>query len=1008
MDGRPGDASKERTRGFYLSVPCACALILLAVILAALVGIIVFMAGPRHVVCQCHMPNTSLPVREIRVREEFQGVTNSSKDYLTTSTMTSMMSLSASTPQTSPTSTSSSAAPTTTTTTTQPAPVNKTLPGQVVPYHYNIQLFMDIYQNKSALFKLHGNVSIFLDVKEPTWNITLNVKELTIDRQSLSLKPLRANQSAPRIVQTISDKEREFYILLLNMELTVGEKYQLSIGYEDQLTSSPYGIAYNAYKDENGRIQYFAVSQFQPSKARQAIPCFDEPRYKTTFNITLVRKVGNYTSWSNTDIIRQDPRGDNYVADVYETTPKMSIYILAFAVVNYDYMENVTSTGVMYRTISEPDIISEVTMAHEQGIRIFEWFNQNLRPPYPLSKIDNIVIRGRLGAAMENWGLVMYRDIVFNPEVNSRKAKLGTMLLLGHEVCHQWFGNLVTPTTWRWVWLSEGFAVFFEFYVIHSLHPSWRQDECFVVDQLHPLFIHDANKHWPLVKEVPRFDKILYYKGASVVRMLRLIFGEELFLKAINEYLFKHQYGSVENSDLWTVFNEEAAKENISVNVGDLLEPWLLQMHYPVVMVTIPRSGALEVSQQLFQTNMSADVSDDGAKYGYKWDIPLTYATASDTSSFSKEHTFQDISWLYRTQNSTEVEDVNIQDPSTPGGWVLVNLHQTGYYRVNYEEANWLALVRQLDTNHSVFPPVNRAQIIDDAFSMAGVGLLNASIAFRTLGFLRNDSDYVSWTPAVRVLDDLDSRLMDTRFYGAFKEFVLDLVTSAYRDYGVEVDDSDTPLVVYQRARVARMACRQGLGSCLADSSRLFNRWTVDQDKYRPSPDIVDIVNCYGVREGGLEAWQAVYEAYSTATDYRYAHRLLTGLACPKEPWLIRRVLDVASDSRKIKSFHQATIFTTLARSPDAVHIVWDYVKENVHSLRKTIVRNVLGVVAHTLTSSTFTAELELLANNTRSIRPSVVSSAMSAFNTRKLWMEDHSAVLTEWFTEMGYGNYVW
>ncbi|XP_046547947.1 thyrotropin-releasing hormone-degrading ectoenzyme-like [Haliotis rubra] len=919
-----------------------------------------------------------------------------------------MMSLSSSLAQTASTTTNASdATSASTTTTTQPPPVNKTLPGQVTPYHYNIQLFMDIYQNDTSLFKVDGNVSIFLDVKEPTWNVTLNVKELTIFRESLSLKPLTANQSVPRIVQTICDDDKEFYVLLLNEELAVGEKYELSIRFEDQLTSSPYGLSYYSYDDQAGRTHYLAISHFQPSGARQAFPCFDEPRYKATFNITLVRGVGNYTSWSNTDIIRQEPRVDKYVADVYERTPNMSTYILAFAVVNYDYMENVTSTGVMYRTIFKPDTIAEVTMSHEQGIRIFDWFNQNLHPPYPLSKLDNILIRDRLGAAMENWGLVIYKDILFNPAVNTMKAKLGNMLLLVHEVCHQWFGNLVTPKTWRWLWLSEGFAVFFEYHVIHSLHPSWRQDEMFVVDQLHPLFILDTNKRWPLVKDVPRFDHILYYKGACVVRMLRTIFGEELFLRAINAYLVKHQYGSVETSDLWTVFNEEAAKENITVNVGDLMEPWLLQMHYPVVMVTVLRSGALEVSQQLFQSNMGANVSDDGAKYGYKWDIPLTYATGSDTSSFSKNYTYNDISWLYRTQNSTLVEDVNITDPSTSGDWVLVNLHQTGYYRVNYDEVNWLALIRQLDTDHTVIPPVNRAQIIDDALSLARVGLLNESIAFRTLGFLRNDSDYISWTPAVRALDEIEGRLMNTRLYGAFKAFVLDLVTNAYKIYGLEGDIDDTPLVVYQRARIAHLACRYGVRSCLADASRLFNHWARDQDKYRPSPDIMDVVTCYGVWEGGLEAWRTVYDVYSTTTDYRYAHRLIKSLTCPKDPWLIRRVLDISTDSKKIKKFHQPAVFRNLAKSRHSLHIVWNFVKENINTLRKSIARDVIMIAAQTLTGSTFISELELLANSTSSISPSVLRSALSLFNSRKLWMEDHGPMLMQWFIDMGYGNYI-
>ncbi|XP_046334825.2 aminopeptidase Ey-like [Haliotis rufescens] len=1008
MEGQTGPPSKERTRGFYLSVPCACALILLAVILAAVVGIVVFIVGPRHAVCQCHMPNTSLPVGGIRSREELHGFPISSKDYLTNSTMISTLALSASSPHTSSTSTSSSATSSTTTTTTQPPPVNKTFPGQVEPYHYNMELFIDIYQCNSSLFKLHGNVSIFLDVKTPTANIILHAKELTIFRQSLSLKPLRTNQCAPGIVEAVYDKEKELYTLVLDEKLTVGERYELAIRYEDKLTSSPFGISFGYDTDETGQKQYFAVSQFHPSSARQAIPCFDEPRYKTTFNITLVRKVGNYTSRSNTDIIRQDPRGDNFVADVYKTTPKMYIDILAFAVVNYDYMENVTSTGVTYRTISKPGTTAEATMAHEQGIRIFEWLNKNLQPPYPLSKIDNIVIKGRVWAGMENWGLLIYNDILFNPAVDPRKLKQQTMLLLAHEMCHQWLGNLVSPKTWRWAWLSEGFAMFFEVQVIHTLHPSRRTDELFVVDFLHRVFIDDANRHWPLVKDEPKFDNILYSKGAGVVRMMRLIFGEELFLRAINLYLIRHQYGSVENSDMWTVFNEEAAKENITLNVGDLMEPWLLQMHYPVVMVTIQRPGALEVSQQLFQTNMSADVSDDGAKYGYKWDIPLTYVTGSDTSPFSKEYTFQEISWLYRTQNSTLVEDVNITDPSTPGGWVLVNLHQTGYYRVNYEEANWLALVRQLETDHTVIPPVNRAQIIDDAFNLARVGLLNASIAFRTLGFLRNDSDYISWTPATRVLDDLDSRLLDTRFYGAFKAFVLDLITNAYRNYGLEGNASDTLLVVYQRDRIARLACQYGLGSCLADSSRLFNLWTIDQDKYRPSPDIVNVINCYGVREGGLKAWQAMYDAYSTTNDLKYAFRLLYPLACPKEPWLLRRVLDIASDAKKMKkTSHQSTVFTNLARSQDAMHVVWNYVKENINTLSEVTVKDVIRVAAQTLTSTTFASELELLANNTKSISPSVVSSALSGFNTRKLWLEDHSAMLTEWFNEMGYGYYI-
>ena len=318
------------------------------------------------------------------------------------------------------------------------------LPTSLIPEKYNVYLTPFIIKDN---YTIEGHVDITIKVMDATNKVTLHIKDIKIYENTVRVEN-------KKVIGHGYDAPREFYIIYLADDLIAGSTYKISIDFLANLNDDLSGFYRSSYYDcESGTTKFMAVSDFEAPDARRALPCFDEPDKKAVFQVNLGR-TKEMTSISNMpQILNSLPMSDNdeYVWDVYEDSVKMSTYLLAFVVSEFEFRQsNPTKNDVRFRIWSRKEAISQTHYAADIGPKILEYYETYFGVPYPLPKQDMIAIPDFSAGAMENWGLITYREtaLLYEDGVTSAQGKEYIRTVIAHELAHQWFGNLVTMKWW--------------------------------------------------------------------------------------------------------------------------------------------------------------------------------------------------------------------------------------------------------------------------------------------------------------------------------------------------------------------------------------------------------------------------------------------------------------------------------------------------------------------------------------------------------------------------------
>ncbi len=377
-------------------------------------------------------------------------------------------------------------------------------------------------------------------------------------------------------------------------------------------------LAYN--NDYLFSCRWIATTQMQPTDARRALPCFDEPAFKSVFDVEIIHRANTSALSNGIERVEKEPIGDNgrWVVTKFKRVREMSTYLLAFVVSDFHYKEATTKNGVLFRVWSRPEAVENTMYALKAGVDILNYFEEYFDFDYPLEKQDMMAVPDFAAGAMENWGLILYREtaLLFDPLLNSASNQQRVAVVVSHELAHQWFGNLVTPEWWDDLWLNEGFASYVQYLGVDNIEPNWQMKLQFLVEELQPVFTEDAlGTSHPVrvpvgapseINEI--FDSISYEKGASIIRMLDNILTEDVFKEGLNYYLTERAYGNANSDDLWTVLTY-ADEDKGKNDVKKIMDTWTLQMGYPYVSFT--RNGkTLTAMQKHFLNNPNSTVED--------------------------------------------------------------------------------------------------------------------------------------------------------------------------------------------------------------------------------------------------------------------------------------------------------------------------------------------------------------------------------------------------------------
>ncbi|KAL3885524.1 hypothetical protein ACJMK2_025576 [Sinanodonta woodiana] len=811
------------------------------------------------------------------------------------------------------------------------------LPRHVYPLSYDIELKPNMYEGDEKNFTFDGFVRIHIQCRDAESSVTLHSNKLSIDESSIQFIWESGTGRGPKYISLNYDEERQFLIIQLDSSMIEGENYSLQMNFTGALDGSLAGF-YLSKNNRGNETIYIATSQMEPTDARKTLPCFDEPDIKSYFNVILVRKR-NLKSLSNMPIKITESRGDDFEADIFERTAKMSTYLLAFIVGDFVYKSNTTSKNITYRVWSPPESINQTEKALDYGTRIITHYANYYGIDFPLPKQDMIAIPDFEADAMENWGLITYREtaMLYEPGVASESDLQRVAVVVAHELAHQWFGDLVTMDWWDDLWLNEGFASYVEYMGTDFVEPSWKMFEQFVTETLHTAFEFDAlvTSH-PLFGVVQNpdelyeiFDGISYNKGASMIQMAQFFLGETTFQKGLQRYLRNRAFQNANHNDLWNALEEVKNESNHQTveeaTVKDILDTWTLQMNYPVVMLSISGNGTTLLSQKRLLSNKFAkDPMKYISPFNYTWKIPFTMTT-SDNTNFNQSKF--DVMWL-----TSEEQVFPNKYPTSNGSWVIGNVMVKGYYRVNYQENNWNALIRQLNQEYRKIYVSNRAQLINDAMELAKAGELSMELALNIFQYLDKEREYTPWVAAKVQLSYIDDMIVRTELYGAFEKFIKSKVAGIFNELGLN-DTGASHIESYLRSSIANSACYYGIEDCVQNATAQYREWMTNPNINSIDADLKSTIYCTAVREGGADEWDFALAQYRKSPVAAEKSNLLSAMACTREVWILSKYLDMTLEGTDIKTQDATSVIVGVAANPVGTLLAWDFFREKIEDI---------------------------------------------------------------------------
>ncbi|XP_059454323.1 aminopeptidase M1-like isoform X4 [Corylus avellana] len=458
------------------------------------------------------------------------------------------------------------------------------LPKFAVPKRYDIRLKPDLSACNFA-----GLVSIDLDIVAGTKFIVLNAAELSVASDSVSFTHRgfsKVYMLRPSNIDLVENDE--ILVLEFAETLPIGIGV-LTIGFEGTLNDKMKGFYRSTY-EHDGEKKNMAVTQFEPADARRCFPCWDEPACKATFKITILDVPSELVALSNMPIIEE--KVDGHLKTVsYQESPIMSTYLVAVVVGLFDYVEDHTSDGVKVRVYCQVGKANQGKFALGVAVRTLELYKNYFAMRYTLPKLDMVAIPDFANGAMENYGLVTYREteLLYDDQHSAASNKQWVVIVVAHELAHQWFGNLVTMEWWTHLWLNEGFATWVSYLATDSLFPEWNIWTQFLDELTEGLKLDGLAESHPIEVEINHvaetneiFDAISYRKGASVIRMLQSYLGAECFQRSLASYIEKYACSNAKTEDLWAILEEGSGEP-----VKKLMNLWTKQKGYPVVSVKV-------------------------------------------------------------------------------------------------------------------------------------------------------------------------------------------------------------------------------------------------------------------------------------------------------------------------------------------------------------------------------------------------------------------------------------
>lgn len=791
------------------------------------------------------------------------------------------------------------------------------LPATVRPERYQIRLTPDL-----SAFTFAGEETIALHILEPVKEIVLNAAELQIQSAVLTAPGGKALTGT-----TTLDEINERAIFTFPETLTPGP-WQLRLTFTGILNDKLHGFYRSTYKDANGQDKVLASTQFESTDARRAFPCWDEPAHKAVFQTTLVIPQ-HLTAISNTSIVKETPiSGTDHKEVVFADSIKMSTYLMAFIVGEFEGTDAVYVDNAPLRVWAVPGKRHLAKFGQEIGVDSLRFFSNYYDRPYPGDKLDLIAIPDFASGAMENLGAITFREtaLLVDEKAAARSELERVADVVAHENAHMWFGDLVTMRWWNGLWLNEAFATFMEMLAVDHCKPEWQRWTSFSVSRAAAMLVDGLKSTRPIEFPVHRpeeaagmFDVLTYEKGAAVLRMLEQYLGAETFRSGISLYLKKHEFDNTETTDLW-----DAIEESSRQPARALMDTWVFQPGYPLISVRTEGNEVI-VSQQIFR------YLQDGSDLDRRWQAPI----------FLRAGTANGV----QTQTALLTGDELRLSLSTSPEWVIVNAGGHGFYRVRYSQD----LLNRLTTNlHGNLSAVERFNLVNDTWAAAQAGLTPMTSYLELLRLFRDETDHNVWSAILGSCHYL-YRLLDAPQRPALQTFLRNLLTPIVQKLGWSPQAGEHELISQVRGEL--LGALGALGDDKAIQTEARARYEqYKKDRNSVDRNIVPALVTILAHIGGAAEYEEFKTNFQTAKTPQEETRYLFALAAFRPADLFERTLQLTING-EVRTQNSPYLMRSILLNTEGRERAWAFLKANWEEMGRqypdnSIVRMCEGIVS--------------------------------------------------------------
>lgn len=707
------------------------------------------------------------------------------------------------------------------------------------------------------------------------------------------------------ITGAVIDGKSANYSLGVNDEVHISQEnlepgaHMVTIAYQGKITDSLHGL-YPCYFTHEGLKKELLITQFESHYAREMFPCIDEPAAKAIFDVTVTTESGVMVL-SNMPP-KEQTENDGKLTTTFDTTPKMSTYLLAFVIGELQSKSSETKSGVKVNVWATPaQEPTSLEYALEEAVKLTEFFDEYFGVPYPLPKADHVAVPDFGAGAMENWGLITYREtaLLAQKDHSSLVSRQYVTSVVAHELSHQWFGNLVTMKWWNNLWLNESFASIMENLAPDRLHPTWKTWLDFdaggsvmalrrdAIDGVQSVQI-DVN-HPDEIQSI--FDgAIVYSKGARLLRMMKHYVGDEAFRAGLTRYFTEHAYGNTDQHDLWRAMADASGKD-----IDSLMTTWISQPGYPVVAATL-KDGLLTLSQRQFFVG-SHQVSCR------VWPIPL--GASND-------------------QVPALLESPSVTIPFDES-WLFLNRDNTAHFITHYDDGLFAALLKRLAEGE--LRTSERLQILNEQILLARGQVISPARLVDTLEAYAGEDQEPVWDVMSMAVNELKKYIEhDASAEAALRQLVGRLARPLYEKLGWDQKEGEPDNDRKLRGKI--------LGEMVYSEDKAVIEEAIRRAREKPieqlDPESRGLLLSADVRYGDNNTLiDELMKRYAKEVSPDIKEDIRSAVTCVRDDGAIKRVIGMLTDTTIIRPQDNAYWYIYLQSNRNAREQTWQWLREH-------------------------------------------------------------------------------